>query len=127
MLQIEPKRDEDPNPAVERVVTIKGSADAKWKASYMVFEKLNKEGFAGHEDVRLRTAIKVPRSVVGRVIGKKGNNVSACMLARLITAACMYESVVKVAAVVFVSWYRCDVVPVIPGLRSECLFKKLMQ
>ena len=69
------------------MVTIKGSADAKWKASYMVFEKLNKEGFAGHEDVRLRTAIKVPRSVVGRVIGKKGNNVSAGLHARSLQLA----------------------------------------
>ena len=78
MTQIEPKRDEEVNPAVERVVTIRGSGDAKWKASYMLFDKLQKEGFAGHDDVRLRTAMRVPRSVVGRVIGKKGNNVSAC-------------------------------------------------
>ena len=43
----------------------------------MVFEKLQKEGFAGLDDVRLRTAMKVPRSAVGRVIGKQGKNVSS--------------------------------------------------
>ena len=28
---IEPKRDDDPNPAAERTVTIKGSLDAQWR------------------------------------------------------------------------------------------------
>ena len=28
---IEPKRDDDPNPAAERTVTIKGSMDAQWR------------------------------------------------------------------------------------------------
>lgn len=42
----------------------------------MVFDKLKQEGFAGTDEVRLRTAIKVPKSVVGRVIGKSGKNVS---------------------------------------------------
>lgn len=46
------------------------------QASYYVFEKLKQEGFAGNDDVRLRTAMKVPRSMVGRVIGRGGKNVS---------------------------------------------------
>jgi len=33
------------------------------------------EGFAGYDDVRLKTAIKVPRAVVGRIIGKGGKTV----------------------------------------------------
>ena len=33
------------------------------------------EGFSGNEDVRLRTAIRVPKASVGRVIGKGGKNV----------------------------------------------------
>jgi len=40
-----------------------------------VFEKLKQEGFAGNDDVRLRTAMKVPRHMVGRVIGRGGKNV----------------------------------------------------
>jgi len=33
------------------------------------------EGFAGYDDVRLKTAIKVPKAVVGRIIGKGGKTV----------------------------------------------------
>lgn len=33
------------------------------------------EGAGSHDDVRLRTAIKIPKSMVGRVIGKSGKNV----------------------------------------------------
>jgi len=72
---IEPKKDNDPDPAVERIVTIKGSQDSQWRASYFIFEKLKQEGFAGNDDVRLKVAMKVPRSMVGRVIGKGGKNV----------------------------------------------------
>ena len=42
----------------------------------MIFNKLNKEGFSGHDEVRLRTAMRVPRTMVGRVIGKQGNKAS---------------------------------------------------
>lgn len=57
------------------MVTIKGTQEAKWKASYIVFEKLQKEGFAGNDEMRLRTGLYVPKNMVGRVIGKKGTNV----------------------------------------------------
>jgi len=33
------------------------------------------EGFAGYDDVRLKTAIKVPKAFVGRIIGKGGKTV----------------------------------------------------
>lgn len=73
---VEPKREDDAsNPNTERVVTIRGSTDACWKASYFIFEKVKGEGAGGHDDVRLRTAIKIPKSMVGRVIGKSGKNV----------------------------------------------------
>lgn len=72
---IEPKNNDDPNPAAERIVTIKGSCDAQWRACFLIFEKLRTEGFAGNEEVRLRTAIKVTKNMVGRVIGKGGKNV----------------------------------------------------
>ena len=58
-------------------MTIKGTLDAKWKASYMIFNKLTNEGYSGHDDMRLRTAMRVPRAMVGRVIGKQGNRVSS--------------------------------------------------
>ncbi len=35
-LQIEPKKDEDPNPAAERTVTIKGSQEAQWRVSIYI-------------------------------------------------------------------------------------------
>jgi insulin-like growth factor 2 mRNA-binding protein 1 len=50
------------------------------QASFLVFDKLKQEGFAGTDDVRLRTSIRVPKSVVGRVIGKGGQNVSVLIL-----------------------------------------------
>ena len=46
------------------------------QASYYIFDKLTQEGFSGMDDVRLRTSIKIPKSMVGRVIGKGGKNVS---------------------------------------------------
>lgn len=73
---IDPKKeDADSNPASERVVTIKGSSEACWKASCFVFDKMKVEGFAGYDDVRLKTAIKVPKAFVGRIIGKGGKTV----------------------------------------------------
>jgi len=45
------------------------------QASYFVFEKMKLEGFAGYDDVRLKTAIKVPKAVVGRIVGKGGKTV----------------------------------------------------
>jgi len=45
------------------------------QASYFVFEKMKVEGFAGYDDVRLKTAIKVPKAFVGRIIGKGGKTV----------------------------------------------------
>lgn len=73
-VSIEPKKDSDPNANSERSVTIKGGPEAFWRASYYVFEKMKIEGFAGNDDVRLRTFMKIPKSVAGRVIGKSGKN-----------------------------------------------------
>jgi len=41
----------------------------------MVFEKMKLEGFGGNDEVRLKTVIKIPKLVVGRIIGKGGKNV----------------------------------------------------
>lgn len=73
-VESKPKEEEE-NPSAERIVTIKGTPEAQWRASYFIFEKLRAEGFSGNDDVRLRTAIKVPAAMVGRVIGRRGKNV----------------------------------------------------
>lgn len=57
------------------MVCIKGSSDACWRASYMVYEKMKLEGFSGNDEVRLRTIIKIPKPIVGRIIGKSGKTV----------------------------------------------------
>jgi len=77
---IESKKDgSDPpartDPAVERIVTIKGNIDSCWRASYLIHEKMKMEGFGGNDDVRLKTIIRIPKLVVGRIIGKGGKNV----------------------------------------------------
>jgi len=72
-VNIESKKDGDPT--IERLVTIKGNTEACWRANYMVFEKMKLEGFGGNEDVRLKTVIRIPKPVVGRIIGKGGKNV----------------------------------------------------
>ena len=40
-----------------------------------MFEKMKIEGFSGNDDVRLKTTIRIPKSTVGRIIGKGGKNV----------------------------------------------------
>ncbi|KAF0292193.1 Insulin-like growth factor 2 mRNA-binding protein 1 [Amphibalanus amphitrite] len=60
----------------ERKVAIYGTPEAQWKAQYMIFDKLREEGYGtGLDDVRLSVEISVPSSQVGRIIGKKGQNV----------------------------------------------------
>ncbi|GAB6030462.1 hypothetical protein CHUAL_007328 [Chamberlinius hualienensis] len=61
--------------STERRVTIVGTAEAQWKAQFLIFEKMKEEGFAGHEEVRLKVEMMVPSSQVGRIIGKGGQNV----------------------------------------------------
>lgn len=73
-VSIEPKKNSETNPHAERSVTIKGNSDSAWKASYFIFETMRLEGFAGNDDVRLRTFMKIPKLVAGRVIGKNGKN-----------------------------------------------------
>jgi insulin-like growth factor 2 mRNA-binding protein 1 len=72
-VNIEPRKEGDPS--AERLVTIKGSVDSCWNASFLVFEKMKLEGFGGNDDVRLMVIIRIPKPMVGRVIGKGGKNV----------------------------------------------------
>jgi len=72
-VNIESKKEGDPS--AERLVTIRGTIDSCWRASFRVFEKMKVEGFGGMDDVRLKTIIRIPKPVVGRIIGKAGKNV----------------------------------------------------
>jgi len=72
---IERKNNDDPNPAADRLVTVKGSQESQWRACYFIYEKLQQEGFSGNDEVRLCCIIYVPRPMAGKVIGKGGKNV----------------------------------------------------
>lgn len=74
-ITVEHKTEDNLNPSSERIVSIKGSTEACWRANYFVFEKMKVEGFSGNDDVRLKTVIRVPKNTVGRIIGKGGKNV----------------------------------------------------
>ncbi|XP_048754622.2 insulin-like growth factor 2 mRNA-binding protein 2 isoform X2 [Ostrea edulis] len=63
-------------PLDERKVIITGTAEAQWKAQFYVFDKIKTEGgFQRIEEVHLRSEVMVPRSMIGRIIGKGGQNV----------------------------------------------------
>ncbi|KAL3831327.1 hypothetical protein ACJMK2_023093 [Sinanodonta woodiana] len=60
----------------ERKVIITGTPEAQWKAQFYIVEKIKTEGgFAAMEDVHLRSEIMVPKTLIGRIIGKGGQNV----------------------------------------------------
>ncbi|XP_039262490.1 insulin-like growth factor 2 mRNA-binding protein 1 isoform X2 [Styela clava] len=59
----------------ERRVAIVGTPEGQWKSQFCIFDKLKQEGFFGNEEGRLTSEINIPSSLVGRIIGKGGNNV----------------------------------------------------
>ncbi|UJR35485.1 hypothetical protein I4U23_028240 [Adineta vaga] len=66
---------EDQNKIVDRQVTITGTPEAQWKSQYYIYDKIRQEGYAGDDEVRLRAEIYVPTSLIGRLVGKGGQNV----------------------------------------------------
>lgn len=65
-----------PNQMEERKVILTGTAESQWKAQFYIFDKIKTEGgFQRIEEVHLRSEVMVPRSMVGRIIGKGGQNV----------------------------------------------------
>jgi len=59
-----------------RRLTIMGSPEGQWRSQYCIFEKLKQEGyFQSDHDMRLTSEMMIPASIVGRLIGKGGNNV----------------------------------------------------
>nr|XP_002127946.1 insulin-like growth factor 2 mRNA-binding protein 1 [Ciona intestinalis] len=66
---------EDGDDEKQRRVTIMGSPEGQWKSQFCIFDKLKQEGFFNAEDERLTSEMTIPAAIVGRVIGKGGNNV----------------------------------------------------
>jgi insulin-like growth factor 2 mRNA-binding protein 1 len=67
---------EDQTKTIDRQVTISGTPEAQWKSQYYIYDKIRQEGYAGDDEVRLRAEIYVPTSLIGRLVGKGGQNVS---------------------------------------------------
>nr|CAB3255462.1 insulin-like growth factor 2 mRNA-binding protein 1 [Phallusia mammillata] len=59
----------------QRRVTIMGNPEGQWKSQFCIFDKLKQEGFFNEQDEKLTSEMTIPASIVGRVIGKGGNNV----------------------------------------------------
>ncbi|XP_076466149.1 insulin-like growth factor 2 mRNA-binding protein 2 [Babylonia areolata] len=60
----------------ERRVIITGSPEAQWKAQFYIFEKVRTEmRLASTDEIHLRSEVVVPKSAIGRIIGKGGQNV----------------------------------------------------
>lgn len=52
-------------------MVIKGTPDAQWKAQFDIFDKIRKEHLFKDREL-LRSEIRVPKSLVGRIIGRGG-------------------------------------------------------
>jgi len=59
----------------ERRVTITGTDQQQYKAQFWIFQRLCEHGHHFFEEVRLCTEVQVPSKLVGRIIGKGGQNV----------------------------------------------------
>lgn len=59
----------------ERRVTITGTDQQQYKAQIWIFQRICEHAHHSFDDVRLCTEIQVPSKLVGRIIGKGGQNV----------------------------------------------------
>lgn len=59
----------------ERLVTITGQDNQIFKAQYAIFAKIAEQQQQYLEEVKLRSEVSVPSRLVGRIIGKGGQNV----------------------------------------------------
>uniref|UniRef100_A0A1I7ZG61 KH domain-containing protein n=1 Tax=Steinernema glaseri TaxID=37863 RepID=A0A1I7ZG61_9BILA len=62
-------------PEANRLVTITGIDGQISNALYYIFDKVAEQIFSPLEELRLHSEITVPSSLVGRIIGKSGQNV----------------------------------------------------
>lgn len=67
--------DEDPAKTAERAIIISGTPEAQWKSQFYIFDKIFHEGYFGDDEVRLRAEIFFPTTLIGRLIGKGGQNI----------------------------------------------------
>jgi insulin-like growth factor 2 mRNA-binding protein 1 len=59
----------------DRLVTITGTEQEQYKAQFCVFQRISEQCCSFFEDVRLNAEVRIPRALVGRVIGRGGQNV----------------------------------------------------
>lgn len=59
----------------ERLVTITGTDAQQYKAQFWIYQRVCEQGYHFFDEVRLCTEVSVPTKLVGRIIGKGGQNV----------------------------------------------------
>jgi insulin-like growth factor 2 mRNA-binding protein 1 len=59
----------------ERQVTITGTDQQQYKAQFWIYQRVCEQGYHFFDEVRLCTEVSVPTKLVGRIIGKGGQNV----------------------------------------------------
>ncbi|CAD6185958.1 unnamed protein product [Caenorhabditis auriculariae] len=59
----------------DRLITITGSDIQQYRAQFWIFTRVAEQDQKGIEEIKLRTEVTVPSRVVGRIIGKGGQNV----------------------------------------------------
>lgn len=69
------RREQNFNDSSERRVTVTGTDQQQYKAQFWIFQRICEQGYHFFDEVRLCTEIQVPSKMVGRIIGKGGQNV----------------------------------------------------
>lgn len=65
----------DRNSDEERLVTITGNEAQQYRAQFWIFQRIAEQSQHYLDEVKLRTEVPVPSKLVGRIIGKGGQNV----------------------------------------------------
>ncbi|VDN03161.1 unnamed protein product [Thelazia callipaeda] len=69
-------KDKDKDPHIEeRLVIITGNDPQQYKAQFWIYQRIAEQSYHSMDDIRLCTEIAVPSKLVGRIIGKRGQNV----------------------------------------------------
>ncbi|CAJ0942951.1 unnamed protein product, partial [Mesorhabditis belari] len=69
------REEREKNPEEERMVTIIGNDSQQYRAQFWIYQRVAEQTNHSLEEVRLRTEVQVPAKLVGRIIGKGGQNV----------------------------------------------------